>query len=333
MARALTLATSPGSPIVGPNPRVGCVILSGDGRIVGEGFHRGPGTAHAEVAALTDAGGSAVGGTAVVTLEPCDHTGLTGPCSQALIRAGIRRVVFAQADPNPIASGGAATLRTAGIEVEGGLCEVQATAINSRWSVAVGRGRPFVTLKLAASLDGRIAAADGTSRWISGPQSRAQVHDLRSRVDAVVVGTGTVIADDPELTDRRDGAEYQPIRAVLGLREVPSAAKVRGAAAPTVFLRTRDLDDALTDLFAAGVRHVLVEGGATVAAAFLRSSLVDVLVWYVAPVLLGSGRAAIDDLGIDTINEAFRWQVESIDTVGGDVRIELTPLAQNNPRS
>lgn len=330
MLLALELALSEGAPIHGPNPRVGCVILSGDGHIVGEGFHRGPGTAHAEVDALAEAGKLAKGGTAVVTLEPCNHTGRTGPCTKALIKAGIREVVFAQTDPNPDAAGGAAFLRAAGVEVEGGLYEAQAAAINSTWSHAVRSGRPFVTLKLATTLDGRIAAADGTSRWISSPQAREQVHELRSRVDAVVVGTGTVLRDDPDLTDRRGGVTHQPVRVVIGQRAIPADAKLLQPGGNTIIIPTHDISKALGQLYDSGVRQVLVEGGATIAAAFVRAGLVDVLLWYVSPMLLGAGRSAIDDLGIESIDGALRWEVRSVIQVGDDVRLEMVPQAPDD---
>jgi diaminohydroxyphosphoribosylaminopyrimidine deaminase/5-amino-6-(5-phosphoribosylamino)uracil reductase len=187
MRRALGLAVTPGVP-TGPNPRVGCVLLGPDGAVLAEGYHRGAGTAHAEVDALSRAGAAARGATAVVTLEHCDHTGRTGPCSLALLDAGVARVVYGQADPNPVAAGGAARLRTAGVDVEGGLLADQAAAVNEAWTVAVSRGRPYVTWKTATTLDGRTAAADGTSGWITGPAARGDVHRLRSEVDAVADG-------------------------------------------------------------------------------------------------------------------------------------------------
>ncbi|MDG4863706.1 bifunctional diaminohydroxyphosphoribosylaminopyrimidine deaminase/5-amino-6-(5-phosphoribosylamino)uracil reductase RibD, partial [Streptomyces sp. T-3] len=188
--RAIALAAH-GLGSTSPNPVVGCVILDASGRTVGEGFHERAGGPHAEVHALRAAGEKARGGTALVTLEPCNHTGRTGPCAQALIEAGIARVVYAVADPDPTATGGAHTLRTAGIDVEGGLLEDEARAGNIAWLTALKTGRPYVTWKYAATLDGRIAAADRTSRWISSAESRADVHRLRAEADAVVVGSGT----------------------------------------------------------------------------------------------------------------------------------------------
>ena len=324
MRRALGLAASPGVPH-GPNPRVGCVLLDSDGAIVADGHHRGIGTAHAEVDALRQAGDAVRGGTAVVTLEPCNHTGRTGPCAGALVAAGVARVVFAQTDPNPLAAGGAATLRAAGVEVEGGLLADEAEALNVAWTFAVTHGRPFVTWKAAATLDGRIAAADGTSRWVTSEAARAEVHALRAEVDAVVVGTGTVLADDPHLAVRRDSevvAGRQPLRVVVGLRDVPPGARVLDDAAESLHLRTHDPREVLAELARREVRHVLLEGGPTLAAAFVRAGVVDAVRWYAAPALLGAGANALADAGMSTIAEALRLTVTGVAQVGADVRID-----------
>lgn len=331
MTRALAIATSPGVPL-GPNPRVGCVIIDADGATVAEGFHRGAGAPHAEVDALQRAGAAARGATAVVTLEPCDHTGRTGPCSVALLEAGVRRVVFAQADPNPVAAGGAARLRAAGVEVEGGLLEAEARLVNRVWTFAVDHGRPFVTWKLAATLDGRSAAADGTSRWVSSRAARVDTHRLRALCDTMLVGTNTVAVDDPRLTVR-DAEDrplpVQPLRAVMGLRDLDAGRRVFDDAAETVRLRTRDPEGALKELFARDRQHVFLEGGPTLAAAFLRAGLVDEVVTYVAPMLLGAGRSAVGDLGITTIADALHLEITDAATVGdGDdtnVRLVMTP--------
>jgi diaminohydroxyphosphoribosylaminopyrimidine deaminase/5-amino-6-(5-phosphoribosylamino)uracil reductase len=323
MRRALALATTPGVP-TGPNPRVGCVLLGPDGSVVAEGYHRGSGTLHAEVDALARAGAAARASTAVVTLEPCDHTGRTGPCSVALVEAGVRRVVFAQADPNPVAAGGAARLRAAGVDVEGGVLADEAATVNEEWTVVVTAGRPFVTWKTATSLDGRSAAADGSSRWITGPTARADVHRWRALVDAVVVGTGTVLADDPALTVRdADGrpAERQPLRVVVGRRPVPPGARVLDGTTETLVLATHDLDEVGKELVARDVQHVLLEGGPTLAGAYVAAGLVDRVVAYVAPVLLGSGPAALGDAGITTITEALRLRTVDVTQFGSDVRI------------
>lgn len=324
MRRALALAASAVGPL-GPNPRVGCVLLADDGTTVAEGFHRGAGSAHAEVDALVAAGPRARGTTAVVTLEPCSHTGRTGPCTEALLGAGVARVVLAQTDPNPVAAGGAAILRAAGVEVETGLLADESRALNEAWTFAVEHGRPFVTWKAAATLDGRTSAADGTSRWITSAEARAEVHALRAEVGAVVVGTGTVLADDPHLAVRRDGETVggpQPLRVVVGLRDLPAGSRVLDDAAETLHLRTHDPLEVLAALTDREVRHVLLEGGPTLAAAFVRADLVDAVRWYAAPALLGAGEQALGDAGMTTISEALRLDVVDVARVGADVRID-----------
>lgn len=334
MRRALELAATPGVPL-GPNPRVGCVLLADDGRVVAEGYHRGAGTPHAEADALGHAGERARGTTAVVTLEPCNHTGRTGPCASALVAAGVRRVVFAQADPNPIAAGGAATLRAAGIEVASGLLADEARQLNRVWSFAVEHQRPFVTWKFATTLDGHSAAADGTSRWVSSRAARLDTHRLRARCDTMLVGTNTVAVDDPLLTVRDEAdrpCAVQPLRAVMGERELPATARVLNGDAETVLLRTRDPHAALAQLWQRERRHVVLEGGPTLAAAFVRAGLVDEIVAYLAPMLLGAGRSAVGDLGIGTIADALRLEVADLtllDPAGPDeqpnVRLTLLP--------
>jgi diaminohydroxyphosphoribosylaminopyrimidine deaminase/5-amino-6-(5-phosphoribosylamino)uracil reductase len=330
MARALDLAQTPGVPL-GPNPRVGCVILAPDGTVLAEGFHRGAGSPHAEVDALIAAGERAGGATAVVTLEPCNHSGRTGPCAQALLAAGVARVVYAQSDSNPVALGGGATLAAGGIDVEGGLMADEARAVNRVWTFAVEHGRPFVTWKFATTLDGRSAAADGTSRWVSSRPARLDTHRLRGLCDTILVGTGTVLVDDPQLTvrdedDRDLPRERQLLRAVMGLRDVPAGRRVLDDAADTVLLRTRDPREALDDLFARDRQHVFLEGGPTVAAAFVRAGLVDEIVAYVAPMLLGAGRSAVGDLGIGTIADALRLDVTDVTVLGkgAETNVRLT---------
>ena len=339
MRRALELAAAPGVPL-GPNPRVGCVLLAPDGTVLAEGFHHGAGTPHAEVAALAHAGDRARGATAVVTLEPCDHTGRTGPCSEALIEAGVARVVFAMPDPNAIASGGAERLRAAGIDVVSGLHEQRSRALNRAWLFGLEHQRPLVTWKFATTLDGRSAAADGTSRWVSSRPARLDTHGLRARCDVMLVGTNTVEIDDPALTVRDESDRplaHQPLRAVMGLRELPADRKVFDAApaggAPTLRLRTRDPHEALARLFAEGCRHVFTEGGPTLAAAFLRERLVDEIVCYVAPKLLGAGQSAVADLGIATIADALEFELVDTTVVGtgaeANVRLTLRPRGTN----
>jgi len=334
MQRALELAATPGVPL-GPNPRVGCVLLDADGQEVAEGFHRGAGAPHAEVAALAEAGDRARGTTAVVTLEPCNHTGRTGPCAQALIDAGVRRVVYAQRDTNPVAQGGAAALEAAGVEVEQGLREDEARAVNRVWTFAVDHGRPFVTWKFATTLDGRSAASDGTSRWVSSPEARRDTHRLRALADTMLVGTNTVEVDDPELTVRDELDQplpRQPLRVVMGERDLPRSRRVFNDRAPSLHLRTRDPHEALAELYRQDRQHVFLEGGPTLAAAFLEAGLVDEIVAYVAPMLLGAGRNAVADLGIHTIADARQLEVTDVTVLPGtdtahhtNVRITMNP--------
>ena len=333
MRRALQIAQTPGVPL-GPNPRVGCVLLDANGVEVAEGFHRGAGRPHAEIEALTALGGPATGLTAVVTLEPCNHSGRTGPCAQALLEAGVARVVFGQPDTNPVAQGGARTLAAAGVDVRGGLCADEARAVNRSWTFAVEHGRPFVTWKLATSLDGRSAAADGTSRWVSNEAARRDTHRLRGECDVVLVGTGTVLADDPQLTVRDEEdvplpKDRQPLRVVMGRRELPADCRVLDGHADTVQLRTQDPLEALEQLYAQDRQHVFLEGGPRLAGAFLQAGLVDEVVAYVAPLFLGGGTHAVEGLAISTIAEALRLQVDDVTVLGlgpdRNVRLTMTP--------
>lgn len=334
MQRAIDAALL--GPEADPNPRVGCVVTDAAGTVVGIGHHRGAGTPHAEVDALTQAGVRARGGTAYVTLEPCDHTGRTGPCTLALIEAGVSRVVHAVSDPDPLAAGGAATLTAAGIAVEGGLLQEAGEALNASWLHARRTGRPFVVAKSASTLDGRVAAVDGTSRWITGEAARADVHDLRARCGAVVVGTGTALADDPQLTVRRgDGADAvpQPLRVVVGHRRLPSTARLFDDAAETLVMTTRDPVEVLAALHARGIHRVLLEGGPTLSAAFLAAGLVDEVVAYIAPALLGAGPSVTADLGVTTIADAVRLHPLDVTVLGPDVRITARPLAPSAVRT
>ncbi|REF30989.1 bifunctional diaminohydroxyphosphoribosylaminopyrimidine deaminase/5-amino-6-(5-phosphoribosylamino)uracil reductase RibD [Calidifontibacter indicus] len=330
---ALELAAR--GPVVDPNPRVGCVLVN-DGAVVGRGFHRGAGTPHAEAAALADAGEKTRGATAFVTLEPCNHHGRTPPCAAALIDAGVVRVVYAAADPSHAAAGGAQRLRAAGIAVEQATDDItdhaaRAEALNPGWTFAARHGRPLVTWKSASTLDGRVAAADGTSRWITGPASRQEVHRLRARVGAVVVGTGTVRADDPALTVRDVPHDGQPLRVVLGRSDIPSSAKIFDDAAETLVIPTHDPAKALEQLHERGIRHVLLEGGPTLAAAFLAAGLVDEIHAYLAPVLLGAGAHLLGDLGIGTIADGQRWHLDDVARFGDDVRLIMSRTSPNRP--
>ena len=350
MSRALVLAGAQRGR-TRTNPVVGAVILDAAGTLAGEGTHTGgPGHAHAEVVALAAAGARARGGTVVCTLEPCNHTGSTGPCSQALIAAGVARVVYAVDDPNPTAAGGAATLLAAGVDVESGLLGAEAERVNEAWLHAVRTGRPFVTWKYAATLDGRSAAQDGTSQWITSPESRADVHRQRAQADAVVAGVGTVLADDPQLTVRTDDPDQpQPLRVVLDSDgRTPQAAKVLGDGALVVvgdgcnatwpgterLVVPRgadgrlDLAETLKALDARGLCHLFLEGGPTLAGAFLQAGLVDRVLAYLAPTLLGAGMAALVDPAVVTLAQAHRLRFDDIETIGPDVRITARPVRE-----
>ena len=325
MRRSLELALN--GPAHGVNPQVGAVILDEDLNIIAEGWHQGAGTPHAEVMALSNLAASfgdnpPANLTAVVTLEPCNHTGRTGPCSQALIAAGISRVVFASQDPGDVSGNGSQTLIDAGIEVISGVLVSEADRQSRVWLTSNRNKRTYVTLKWASTLDGRNAADDGTSQWISGPLSREHTHITRSQIDAIAVGTGTVMADNPELTARRpDGSyfEHQPIRVVIGERELSPDFEIFNDKAPTIHIQTRNLGDALADLWARGVKHLLVEGGPTLASEFERENLVDEYQIYLAPVLLGGSRTALTDIGVGTIADAHRLDIFEIEQLGNDL--------------
>ncbi|MCH1882264.1 bifunctional diaminohydroxyphosphoribosylaminopyrimidine deaminase/5-amino-6-(5-phosphoribosylamino)uracil reductase RibD [Agrococcus sp. ARC_14] len=322
MARARELA------LRGPrgiNPQVGAVILAADGRMLAEGWHRGAGTAHAEVDALSRVNpAQARGATAVVTLEPCNHTGRTGPCAAALLSAGIGRVVYGAADPGEASSGGSTRLAEGGVDVHRH-GEHEADALIADWLFVQRTGRPRVTVKWAQSLDGRAAAADGTSQWITGPQARADVHRERSAHDAIAVGTGTVLADDPRLTARIEGVDDvpQPIPIVFGERAIPADAAVRQHPRE---LRTagHELERELFALAASGIQTLYVEGGPTLASAFIRAGLADRLTVYLAPTLIGGPRTALDDLGVETIDEQRRLTVTRLEQLGNDLLVEAT---------
>lgn len=345
MAHALRLAER-GLYTTSPNPRVGCVLVQAD-RLVGEGWHLRAGEPHAEVHALRAAGEKARGATAYVTLEPCCHHGRTPPCADALIAAGVRRVVAAMQDPNPLVAGqGLQKLRAAGIEVECGLMEAAARELNVGFVARMSRGMPWVRSKIAASLDGRTALNNGTSKWITGEAARRDVQHWRARSCAVLTGVGTVLADDPQLNVRMAGAR-QPLRVVLDshLRLPPTArilaggalvytaspdegkrAALHGAGAEVVTLPGAegqvDLPAVLRDLAQRGVNEVLVEAGRTLNGALLKAGLVDELVLYLAPQLLGDAARGLAELGeLTQLDQRVDLQWRDMRQVGGDLRI------------
>ena len=323
MARAVELAEGVRTR-TSPNPWVGCVIVDAAGEIVGQGATAPPGGRHAEAAALADAGEAAQGATAYVTLEPCSHYGRTPACAAALVSAGITRVVAAVVDPDQKVSGaGLSALRAGGVAVTTGVLSATVTDQLRPYLVQRSTGRPFVVLKLAATLDGRTAAPDGSSRWITGAEARRDVHLLRAESDAVLVGAATVRLDDPELTVREVGVEVlrQPLRVVLG--HVPPDARAR----PVLELGG-DLGAVLDELGRRGVLQLLVEGGAHVAGELHRAGLVDRYVFYLAPALLGGddGRPVFAGPGVATMADAWRGRLVSLRRLGEDLRVDLEPL-------
>lgn len=343
MAQALHLAER-GRYTTFPNPRVGCVIVR-DGQVVGRGWHERAGEAHAEVMALREAGDRARGADLYVTLEPCSHHGRTPPCADAVLAAGPRRVRVAMSDPNPLVAGkGVERLRAAGIEVEVGVLEAAARELNRGFVSRMTRARPFVTLKLAASLDGRTAMASGESKWITSAAARRDVHRLRAEAGAVLTGAGTVIADDPQLNVRDvDGATRPPDRIVLdSTGRVPASARVLDAADGARVFRITAADvgksaDGRVDLVAAlallarrEVNHVLVECGSVLAGAFLDAGLVDELVCYLAPSILGDAARGLAALpGLERLEQRVQLRFTDVRTVGPDLRITAIP----SPRS
>ncbi len=327
MSRALELARR--GPSRGVNPQVGCVILDPAGTVIAEGWHRGAGTPHAEVAALSELSLEQTrGATVVVTLEPCNHTGRTGPCADALIDAGVAHVYYSVSDPGIDSSQGADRLRTAGIETTAGVAHAAGEALLGDWLTAARLGRPRITLKWAASLDGRAAAADGSSQWITGPAARADVHRRRSEADAIIVGTGTALTDDPTLTARRpDGTLYdsQPIPIVIGERRLPDTAAIFAHPHDPLFYPRHDLTAAVKKMHARGIRSIFIEGGPTLASAFVAAGLVDEYVIYLAPTLIGGPRLGLGDIGVDTITEQRHLRIRSIEQIGVDIVIVAEP--------
>lgn len=353
MGRALELAER-GWGIVSPNPMVGAVVVSADGAIVGEGWHEGPGTAHAEVVALTHAADAARGATLYSTLEPCNHHGRTPPCTDAIVAAGVASVVSGHADPNPIVAGsGHARLRAAGVRVVDGVLAARVARKNRAYLTHVTTGRPFVVWKVAMSLDGKVAARDGSSRWITGDAARADVHRLRAWADAVVVGAGTVLADNPSLTARHEGYRGRPpLRVIVdGRGRVPSTARVFDAEAPTLVATSSSAPGDVRERWAAtgaeveildaseggavsvaglverlgkrDVQGVLLEGGPTLAWRAVEEGAVDEIVAYVAPKLIGGVGApgALGGLGVDAIAAARGVDVHAFERIGDDLKV------------
>jgi len=320
MRRAITLAEM-GLGKTSPNPIVGAVIIDAEGLIIGEGFHnRMAAVDHAEVVAIKSADGKSKGATMVVTLEPCNHTGSTGPCVQAILDAGIATVVYAVTDPNEEASGGADALRAAGIDVIKDVLEKEAAYANRAWLTKISKGRPYFTWKVATTLDARVAASDGTSQWITNESSRANVQLLRRQADAILVGTNTVITDNPHLIPRGDfvGYTHNPIRVICGEQELPREAQIFDDLAQTVVVKTKNLDLLVERLGDLPLNHVLVEAGPTLGSAMVDHGLIDELIIYQAPSLLGSGKHFYLSSNAMTIDEKLNLEHISTEILMGD---------------
>lgn len=304
------------------NPYVGAVLVNDSGQIVATGFHRGSGTSHAEIDALSKVS-DATGLTLYTTLEPCNGAGVTGPCSQAIVNAGIKRVVIGKLDENPKMSGGANYLTANNVEVFSDVLEFECATLNESWHFAHKANRPWVIWKIATSLDGFIAAADGTSKWITGDEARDRVQDLRAGVGAIVTGTGTVIADDPQLTVRKTTLTKQPLRVVIGKRSLPATAKLLTGDQPALHIAA-DVETALRNLWTDfGVHKVLVEAGPGLSRSLWAHGLIDEVFWFQAPLILGNGMHAIGDFGISTLDAGLRFSDYSVNRVGLDVLIQF----------
>lgn len=322
MRQALKLAKR--GPKVNPNPRVGAIIVNPKGETIGQGWHNGAGTPHAEVAALSDAttkGHDVFGGTLIVTLEPCNHQGTTGPCTKAILAAGIAKVIYAVTDPGAKSGGGAEMLKQNGIEMAQ-LPSAKADKLVRIWAHSVKYKRPYVTLKIATTLDGKVAAKDGTSKWITGTAARNHAHKYRAQVGAIIVGTGTVLADNPALTARQpEGqlAAHQPQIVIIGQRPIPQHAQVWYSPGGATQHRTHSVADVLSELYQAGIRQVLVEGGPTLAGAMLAAGVVDEIQAYLAPLLLGDGKPAVPPFGPQTLNDAVKFHFSEVHQLGNDI--------------
>lgn len=323
MARAIDLSLL-GLGRTFPNPIVGAVLVSSSGEVIGEGFHAGK--EHAEVRALVDCAArhhDPKGATMYVTLEPCNHFGRTPPCTEALKKAGVSRVVFAVQDPNRAAQGGARDLLEAGIDVASGIMESEGREANRSWLHKIESGRPFLVWKMASTLDGYSAALDGTSKWITSEESRMSVQGLRAESDAILVGTGTVLTDNPSLVTRGD--DRRPIRIVVGMRSIPDGSHLKDTEAPTIFLKTRDLNAVIDALVELGVNQVLIESGSELGTSLLRMNLIDEIRWYQAPSILGAGLKTIGNLGVKTISQRMKFEVLKVERSGPDILTILRP--------
>jgi diaminohydroxyphosphoribosylaminopyrimidine deaminase/5-amino-6-(5-phosphoribosylamino)uracil reductase len=302
-----------------PNPNVSAAIYNSDSKLIADGAHnRTLSLDHAEIVALKKAGSAAQGATFVLSLEPCNHVGATPACVDAIIEAGISRVIYAVEDPNPIAAGGAQRLKDAGLVVDFIESE-ELKVLQGAWLHRVATQRPYFIWKVATTLDGYIAASDGTSQWISSEASRADVQVLRSQSDAILVGTGTALADNPTLQPRIAGAST-PLRIVMGERDIPKDFNLHQGEGETIFLKSRDISALIHMLADKPINQVLVEAGPTLGTALLKAGVIDEILIYQAPVLLGSGKSWITDLGINTIKDGMSLTQISTEQIGPDLK-------------
>ena len=301
-----------------PNPNVSAAIYSSDGALVADGFHnRKASIDHAEVVALKKAGDLARGATMVVSLEPCAHTGTTPPCTKAIIDAGIAKVIYTVVDPNPIASGGAELLRAAGIDVEYRE-SAHLAYVQRAWLHKEVTGRPLMVWKVATTVDGKVAASDGTSQWITGPESREDVQNLRAQSDAILIGTNTAIVDNPHLIPR--GHTARPVRIISGEQEVPATNKVFDSEARTISVKSKSIPELIKVLSDEGFNQVLVEAGPTLGSALLASGNIDELIIYQAPKMLGAGKEFVSRLGISTLDDHLKLELISVRQLGSDIK-------------
>lgn len=318
IAHAITISKQ-GLAHTYPNPIVGAVLVDQDNKLIAQGVHLGK--EHAEVIAINNAKGDLSKATLYLSLEPCNHIGKNPACSQVIIKSGIKRVFFALNDPNPIAQGGAAALADAGIEVEGGLLIEYASDTNRDWLTKIKLNRPRIIIKVAATLDGKIAAADQSSKWITSQQSRDDVAKLRSQVDAIITSTGTVLADDPELTSKGEGSD--PAIFVVGKREISPNSKLMKRGADLTLIKDYGVDQLITALNKRGFNRVMVEAGPALISSLLKANVVDEVIIYQAPTVLGDGVSFVSPLGINTINDRIDFEIQEIEKIGSDIKITL----------
>ena len=323
MARAIELARL-GLGKTFPNPIVGAVITTATGEIISEGFHQG--ADHAEVVAINAAKEIPAGSIIYVTLEPCNHQGKTPPCTEAIVTAGISKVVYAVSDPNPIAAGGADKLSAAGIEVVAGIAADEAAFANRAWLTKVAKDRPRITWKIASTMDGKVTASDGSSKWITGEPARADVAIMRSQADAIVTSTATVIADNPGLTAK--GLGKNPVRIVMGVSELSKDLQILGNDAETLLIKSQDFRELINVSKDRGFNSLMIESGPTFGTALLKEELIDEIVLFQAPTLLGTGTPAIGDLGITNISGRLDFEITDVEVIGADLKITLIKSAK-----